>query len=31
MIIFFFRANTMGAMEEEDDIYIDDHSGEIVT
>ena len=30
MIIFFFRANTMGAMEEEDDIYIDDHSGEIV-
>jgi hypothetical protein len=30
MIIFFFRANTMGAMEEEDDIYLDHHSGEIV-
>jgi hypothetical protein len=30
MIIFFFRANTMGAMEEEDDIYLDEDSGEIV-
>ena len=30
MIIFFFRANTMGAMEAEDDIYFDEHSGEIV-
>ena len=30
MIIVFFRANTMGAMEEEDDIDFDKHSGEII-
>ena len=29
-IIFFFRANTMGAMEREDDIFIDPHGGSIV-
>jgi hypothetical protein len=27
MIIFFFRVNTMGAMEEEDDIDFDEFSG----